>query len=153
VFPDSAITLFQRLGGRWDCTGGFARGGSLAADLTFTPLFGAHALAFEHVDRAPGVYWQHGTWSVDAKSGAINSAGVAGSTSEYMGSPTLFVAQNWTTTSITLVADTIKSPPFASNRFTYSLIAANTLKMVWEISRNGQWAVGDSLVCARSSRA
>jgi len=148
-FPDSAMALFKALAGHWSCNGGFARGGSLAADLTFTPAMDGHALSFEHVDRVPGSYWQSSTWAVEAKTGRIVSAGAAGSTKDHTGAPTLFVAKAWSPTSVTLEADTIKAPPFAPNRFTYSLLSANGLKMTWEVSRNGTWALGDSLVCAR----
>lgn len=50
-----------------------------------------------------------------------------------------------------LVGDTIKAPPFAPNRFNYSVTGANGLKMVWEVGRNGAWPLGDSLVCARGA--
>jgi hypothetical protein len=148
-FPDSATTLFRNLSGRWSCAGGFGRGGALAADLTFTAIMSAHALSFEHIDRAPSTYWQRSTWSVDARTGGIVAAGIAGSTRAYTGSPTLFVAPAWGTTRIVLNADTIKTPPFVPNRFTYAVNPAGELEMKWEVLRNGSWALGDSLVCSR----
>jgi len=151
--PDSivvrAATLFGNVGGWWSCAGGFARGAPLAADLTFTPVADRRALTFLHTDRAPNVYWQSATWSLDAN-GRIVSMAMAGSMKGHTGAPALFIASNWSERSVTLVADTVKSPPFAPNQFTYSLFAGDSLKMVWEIVRNATKTVGDSLLCGRS---
>jgi hypothetical protein len=60
----------------------------LEADLAFSPGLGGKIVSFEHVDRAPSVYWQRGTWAVDAKLARVASAGVAGSTKDASGAPT-----------------------------------------------------------------
>jgi hypothetical protein len=145
---DSAGKLFHALDGRWSCEGGFPRGGALAADLSFTLSPDGRAMLFEHLDRAPNVYWQRAIWALES-TGRIVSLGVAGSTKQQNGNSSFFVAREWSANSVTLVADTIKAPPFAPNRFTYSTTGENTLKMVWELARSGTWVVGDSLRCRR----
>jgi len=144
-----AASLFRNIAGRWTCAGGFARGGALASELTFTPFADGRALAFLHADRAPNAYWQSATWSLDA-AGHVVSMAMAGSVKTRTGAPALFIATAWSERSITLVADTVKNtPPFAPNQFTYSLISPDSLKMLWELSRGGLKAVGDSLLCGR----
>jgi len=143
-----ASALFGHLSGRWSCAGGFARGGPLEADLTFTSVADGRALTFVHADRPPNIYWQSASWSLD-DAGRIVSLSVAGSSKIRTGTASLFIATAWNESSLTLVADTVKTPPFAPNQFTYSLTGGNDLKMVWEVTRNGSRAVGDSLLCRR----
>jgi hypothetical protein len=142
--------LFARLGGKWSCKGGFARGGALEADLAFTPALGGNVMSFEHVDRAPGVYWQHTTWAIDAKLPKIVSVGIAGSQKDMSGAPAGFSSTALSDTSITLQADTLATPPFATNRFTYLSRSRESLEMRWEVLRNAAWSLGDSLVCERA---
>ena len=145
----AARTLFSSLAGQWSCQGGFPSGRSLSADLRFEPLLGGRALGFEHVDRAPGLYWQRSTWAADSKTRGIVSSALTGSQKDPIVVPALFVSTSWTTNRIELDADTVKKPPFTPNRFTYTVDSGRTLKMTWELSRNGAWVLGDSLVCAR----
>lgn len=144
--------LFTRLSGNWSCKGGFPRGVALEADLAFAPGLGGSIVSFEHVDRAPGVYWQRTTWAVDAKLAKVVSAGMAGSQKDMSGAPAGFSSTALTDASITLQADTLAAPPFATNRFTYLSRTRDSLEMRWEVLRNAAWALGDSLVCARVSR-
>jgi hypothetical protein len=81
----------------------------------------------------------------------VSSIAMTGSTKNRSGAPALFTAHEWSRYAITLVADTVKTPPFAPNRFTFRLERADRLTMRWEVARNGAWALGDSLVCARSA--
>jgi hypothetical protein len=64
--------------------------------------------------------------------------------------PQLFVAQIWSERSVVFVARPLTSPPFAANRFTYTLETPNTLNMVWEVERKDAWSVGDQLSCDRT---
>jgi hypothetical protein len=148
---DSAAVgrLFAAVAGKWSCEGGFPNGRKLAADLQFTPGVDGRIITFEHVDRAPGAYWQRSTWGYDAKAGRVTSLAMTGSTKDKSSIPAMFTSRAWTESSITLDADTLRTPPFAPNRFTYSVSAAG-LKMVWELGRGGVWALGDSLDCKRA---
>ena len=145
----TASRLFARISGKWSCKGGFPRGGTLEADLAFTPGLGGAVLSFEHVDRAPGMYWQRSTWALDAKLPKIVSVGLAGSQKDMSGAPVGFSSTALTDTSITLQADTLAAPPFATNRFTYFSRQHQSLEMRWEVLRNAAWSLGDSLVCGR----
>jgi len=116
------------------------------------PALGGNIVGFEHVDRTPGSYWQRATWALDPKLPRVVSAGVAGSQKDATGSPAAFYSTMLRETSITLQADTLGSPPFAPNRFTYLSPARDSLEMRWEVLRNGTWSLGDSLMCGRAAR-
>ena len=49
-----------------------------------------------------------------------------------------------------LVARALHAEPWAPNRFAYTLANDDSLRMVWEVERNGEWVMGDYLDCARS---
>ena len=80
------------------------------------------------------------------------SLSTSGSTKNASVSPALFLGAQWTDSSIVLEADTLKSPPWTPNRFSYALRGGASLLMRWEVQRNGAWSLGDSLVCARSPK-
>lgn len=105
-------------------------------------------LFYTHTDRAPNAFWESATWSLDA-SGRIVSMAVVGSSKTRVGAPALFIANSWSQSTITLVADTVKTPSFEPNQFTCS-VTGDHLKMVWEVSRNGVRAVGGSLLRTRA---
>jgi hypothetical protein len=149
--PDStAAALFAALAGPWACAGAFADGRPLAADLLFEPALDGRALRYRHVDRPPNTFAHEATWAFDAPAGHLISLAFA-AMGDAPASPALFVAEAWTETSITLVADTLRAPPWAPNRFTYTLDGDDALRMVWEIGRGGGWHMGDYLDCQRGT--
>jgi hypothetical protein len=142
--------LFARLSGSWSCAGGFANGRALSADLSFTPFDDGRTLTFSHRDRPPGVFWHRSTWAIVGNSRELVSVGFSGSRANTDAAPVLFIGRDVSDTAVTLVADTLKAPPFTPNRFRYVVDSSGRLLMRWEVQRNGSWALGDSLVCARS---
>jgi hypothetical protein len=59
------MSVGRRISGKWSCKDGFPRGGTLEADLAFTPGLGGNIVSFEHVDRAPG---SEVAWNVERSS-------------------------------------------------------------------------------------
>jgi len=145
-----AADLFAALRGGWSCTGALANGRPLAADLSFTPSMDGKLLRFRHADRAPSSYVQEATWGASPTRHEIVSLAYAAGTATAAPEPALFVAREWTAHSLTLVADTLQSPPWAPNRFTYTVAGPDSLKMVWEVERGGAWRMGDWLACTRA---
>jgi len=97
--------------------------------------------------RAPGLCWQRALWGYDAKGGRIVSVAVLGSQKDSASIPAMFSSSDWSDSSVVLVADTLpRVPPFPS-RFSYRRLEPSTLKMTWELMRNGSWVLGDSLMC------
>jgi len=146
----AAADLFAALRGGWSCTGALANGRPLAADLSFTPAMDGRLLRFRHADRAPSSYVQEATWGASPTRHEIVSLAYAAGTATAAPEPALFVAREWTAHSLTLVADTLQSPPWAPNRFAYTVAGPDSLKMVWEVERGGAWRMGDWLACTRA---
>ena len=145
--PEAAKQFFVALSGQWSCTGAFANGKPLAADIAFTPKSDGRVLLYHHQDRAPTNFIQDALWGPDAANHALVSLAFAGNPQVL--APQLFVAEAWSATSVVFEAKALTSPPFAPNRFTYRLDDANTLKMIWEVQRQGAWTMGDQLTCKR----
>ena len=145
----AARSLFGALAGDWSCQGAFANGRPLASRLRFTPTLDARALSYEHRDAAPSTFVHKATWLLDASSHRMVSLAAAGTQGTGDLTASLFSAQLWTATSVTLTADTLVVAPWAPNRFTYTLPGADSLHMVWEVERGGSWRMGDYLDCRR----
>lgn len=144
---EDARQLFAAIAGSWSCTGSFADGRALASDITLTPEADGRALRYHHRDRAPNSFVQDALWGPDAKNNALVSLAFAGNAQIL--APQLFVAHTWSATHIVFEAQALTSPPFAPNRFTYKLEDPNTLRMIWEVERQGNWTVGDQLKCVQ----
>lgn len=86
-------------------------------------------------------------WGPDAANHQLVSLAFAGNSLRLI--PELFVAKSWSASSVTFEAETLTSPPFAPNRFTYSIDEGGALKMIWEVQRNGTWSTGDQIKCTR----
>lgn len=143
----SAKQLFAKFAGSWSCSGKFADGRPLASDIVMTLRMDGRSLRYEHRDRAPNNFVQEATWGPDAANHQLVSLAFAGNSQRLI--PELFVAKSWSAASVTFEAETLTSPPFAPNRFTYSIDEGGALKMIWEVQRNGTWSQGDQIKCTR----
>ncbi len=145
-----ARELMAAVQGTWSCRGAFADGRALAADLRFERVFDGLGMRYVHVDRAPNSYRQDSHWVFDRESGHIVSLALTGFGKPIEANAALYVGEEWTANSVTLVHRRLLADPFAVNRFRYS-VADGRLKMVWEVSRvAGQWKMGDYLDCGRA---
>jgi hypothetical protein len=144
-----AKELFTSLAGSWSCEGTFSNGKPIASDLQFTPRLDGRALQYEHHDRPPNNFVAIALWGPDASNNQLVSAGFAGDTTTL--APVLLTAKKWAAQSVTFEAQALTSPPFAPNRFTYSL-EKSKLTIAWEVQRDGTWRVGDRLECSRGPR-
>jgi hypothetical protein len=102
-------------------------------------------------DRAPNDFVEEALWGPDAKNNAIVSVAFAGNAKGL--APQLLVAKTWSDRSVVFEARPLTSPPFAANRFTYTIESPSTLKMVWEVERKDGWSVGDHISCNRTPKA
>jgi hypothetical protein len=145
----SVNRLFANVAGRWSCAGAFADGRPLSSDITITLRVDGRAVQYQHHDRAPNDFTQEALWGPDTQNNQIVSVAFAGNATAL--GPQLLVAKVWSERSVVFEARSLTSPPFAPNRFTYTIEPPNTLKMVWEVERNGAWSVGDRISCNRTS--
>jgi hypothetical protein len=138
--------LFSSLAGSWSCEGTFSNGKPIASDLQFTPRLDGRTLQYEHRDRPPNNFVATAFWGPDASNNQLVSTGFAGDATTL--APVLFTAKKWTAQSVRFEAQSLTSPPFAPNRFTYTFEKLK-LTITWEVQRNGDWRVGDRLGCSR----
>ena len=142
-----ASRLFADVVGQWVCTGSFSDGRPLAADLSFAATMDGRTVRYVHRDRSPNRFVQEAMWGPDIANHQLVSVAFMGSAETL--TPALFVSTKWSARSVILESRPLTSPPFATNRFTYTLEALNTLRVVWEVLRDGKWSVGDELRCTR----
>jgi hypothetical protein len=147
--PDLAEVkpLFAAVTGDWSCTGAFADGRPLAADLSFVADLNGRIVRYIHRDQPPNGFVEEAMWGPDAAHAQLVSIAFLGNTAGL--SPALFVAKTWSARSVVFESATLTSPPFAPNRFTYTVDDPKGLTMIWEVQRNGSWVIGDRLDCTR----
>lgn len=141
--------LFKSLEGRWSCAGAFANGKPLAADLEFAPDADGQRLHYRHADRPPTNYVQDSVWGVDKESGTLVSLAWIATRAQPGVTPAFYVASEVSPTSVTFVHRALLKPPWAPNRFRYS-VADHALQMTWEVQKQGVWQMGDHLGCTRA---
>lgn len=141
--PDSSATWSRALEGSWSCAGAFASGKTLAADLNFTRVLGGRWLSYHHKDRPPGQYeatslWGPAQWDT-TMSPTLLYDNFGGHRRFFPGS---------TGSEVVLTRDTTDAGA-RLERFTFRPRPDGTLWFAWEVSRQGAWALGDSLSCSR----
>ena len=140
--PGSA-EMFAYLAGRWSCAGEFANGRKLEADLAWTPQLDGKWLELRHTDRAPGRFQAIAHWGTDPATGTMVSV-----TFDIGGGVRLFTAADgWTNRAVVFETRQLMAPPRGRERFTWRAESDTTLRMTWEVERDGAWRMGDYLVC------
>lgn len=142
----AARQLFAAVSGKWSCEGGFPNGRVLAADLRMESVLDGRSLSAEHLDRAPGSYWQRMSWALDGRRGVLLGVGVAGSTKDQNAAVVSWTARDWKSDGVIFETDSSKAPV---NRYAYTLQSDGTLKYGWYIRAADRWVLGDSLICRR----
>lgn len=148
VATDSLPAWAQYLSGRWGCTGAFASGRPLAADVTFAADLGGRWLQYRHTDRAPGQFQAFALW------GPLPGAShhLAAVLHDNAGGQRRFQSAGWREDAIVWGRDST-DPGARSERFTYRRTSDSTFWFAWEVRRApaADWSVGDSLTCRRAS--
>jgi hypothetical protein len=131
----------KALAGNWSCSGAFASGKPLAADVSFTPSLNGRWLTYHHQDRAPGRYEASATLGPASRDTTIAPVTIYdnfGGNRRFL--PTL------AGTELVLLRDTTEVGA-RLERFTFRPRGAGGLWFAWELARNGAWVLGDSLAC------
>lgn len=137
--------LRQFFAGRWQCSGAFASGRPIAADVTIADELEGHWLEVRHTDRAPNRYAAIALWGQPA--GARGPVAVI---TDNFGGLRRFASDGWRDGTIVFVNDSVAAARPAAERFVYRRAAADTFNMRYERTRDGAtWVLGDSLSCGR----
>lgn len=130
--------------GNWSCTGEFANGKKIEADLSFVPELDGKWLLYRHADRPPGQFKALAVWGVDHPSGRLVSIA-----EDNFGNARLFTSDGWKDGSVIFERATMLDQKINQERFRYERQSADSFKMTYERPVEGQWKMGDFIVCGR----
>ena len=135
--------------GKWSCSGEFANGKKIEADMEFDRKLSDKWLSFKHTDRPPNKYKAIGAWGMDLESGQLVAL-----QEDNGGGARLFVSKGWNNNSVVFELTPILSHAPRQERFTYTKESADTFRMKYERGLpDGSWKLGDSLLCKRAKKS
>jgi len=138
----TSMQAMQPLLGSWHCDGVFpASGKKIASTIRFDTDLGGAGLLKHHDDIAPDTYRAVEAWTYDAKGRQFNAAIV-----DSFGGARRFSSPGWAGDTLTWTSAPEVQP---AQQFVYVRAADGTLRMDWQVQRNGSFAVGDTLTCKR----
>jgi hypothetical protein len=144
--PTTDPTMVKFFSGNWSCTGELANGKKkIEADLSFTSELDGKWLLYRHSDRPPGTFEAIALWGVDQPSGKLISA-----TEDNFGNARLFTSDGWKDGSVTFTRVPMLGQKTSDELVRYERQTEHSFKMTYERSVDGQWKLGDFIVCGRN---
>ncbi|WP_430389762.1 hypothetical protein [Dyella sp. 20L07] len=140
---DSPFRDFTDLIGHWSCRGAFpASGKAIEADMRFESDLGGKALLKHHDDTlAPALYHAVEAWGYDAKADRYSAA-----ITDNFGGARIFSSVGWVDGALTWTSATEVKP---AQRFRYTRLSSDQLRVDWEVEKQGSMVIGDTLTCER----
>ena len=136
------IHAMQPLLGSWRCDGVFpASGKTIASTMRFDIDLGGAAVLKHHDDIAPANYRAVEGWTYDAKGKLFNAAIV-----DNFGGARRFSSGGWEGDTLTWASAPEVQP---AQKFIYVRAANGPLRVDWQVMRDGNYVVGDTLTCKR----
>jgi hypothetical protein len=142
--PTTDPAMVKFFSGNWSCAGAFASGKKIEADLSFTPELEGKWLLYRHSDRPPGIFKAVVLWGVDQPSGKLVSMAA-----DNFANARLFTSDGWKDGTVIFTGAAILDQKTSQERFRYERQSDNSFKMTYERSVDGQWKMGDFIVCTR----
>ncbi len=142
--PSTDPTMIKFFGGNWSCAGKFASGKKIEAEVSFTPELDGKWLLYRHSDRPPGPFKALTQWGGDQPSGSLVSV-----MEDNFGNARLFTSDGWKDGSVTFSRAAILDQKISQERFRYERQSDDSFKMTYERSADGEWKMGDFIVCTR----
>jgi hypothetical protein len=142
--PATDPAMIKFFGGNWSCAGEFANGKKIEADVSFTPELDGKWLQYRHTDRPPGLFKALALWGVDQPTGSLVSV-----MEDNFGNSRLFTSDGWKDGLVTFERAAMLDQKISRERFRYERQSADSFKMTYERSADGQWKMGDFIVCVR----
>lgn len=136
------IRAMDPLLGGWTCNGVFpASGKTIASTMRLETALGGAGVLKHHDDLAPSKYRALEIWAYDAKAMQFRATVVDGS-----GGVRQFSAPGWEGDTLTWTSAPDVQP---AQKFVYVREPGGTLRVDWQIERDGHFVVGDTLTCKR----
>ena len=138
----ASIHPMESLLGSWRCDGVFpASGKTIASTMRFEADLGGAAVLKHHDDIAPATYRAVEAWTYDAKGKQFNAAIV-----DNFGGARRFCSGGWEGDTLTWSSAPEVQP---AQKFVYVRTANGALRVDWQVKRDGNFVVGDTLTCKR----
>ena len=143
--PTTDPAMVKFFTGNWSCSGPFASGKKIEADVSFAPELDGKWLLYHHSDRPPGPFKAMAAWGMDQPSGKLISV-----MEDNFGSARLVTRDGgWKDGSVTFTRAGILDQQISQERFRYERQSENSFKMTYERLAGTQWKLGDFIVCTR----
>lgn len=140
--PQAPIHAMQSLLGGWRCDGVFpASGKTIASTMRFDIDLGGEAVLKHHDDIAPASYRAVEAWTYEPKGKQFNAAVV-----DNFGGTRRFSSSGWEGDTLAWTSAPEVQP---AQKFIYVRKADGVLRVDWQVMRDGNWVVGDTLTCKR----
>ncbi|HLN98198.1 MAG TPA: DUF1579 family protein [Pyrinomonadaceae bacterium] len=131
--------------GQWSGAGEFSNARKIEADVSFSADLDNQWLNYRHTDRAPNKYKATGMWGFDRDSERFLML-----VTDNFGGARLFVSDGWLDGRIVFNSARLLAVSPMQERFTFARESANTFRMTYETSRDGNtWRLGDYLIFRR----
>jgi hypothetical protein len=138
----ASIQDMRPLLGGWHCDGVFpASGKTIASVMRLEADLGDAIVLKHHDDLAPATYKAVEAWTYDAKSRDFNAAVV-----DSLGGARRFSSSGWEGDTLTWTSAPDVQP---AQKFVYVRGPDGTLRVDWQVKREGRFVVGDTLTCKR----
>jgi hypothetical protein len=140
---DTSIRVMDGLIGRWQCNGVFpASGRTISSTMRFESDLDGAALLKHHDDTSPPArYHALEAWGYEARSRRFNAMLLDSS-----GGARRFSTDGWVGDTLTWISSPELQP---AQRFVYVRKGQGMLQVDWQVMRDGQFVVGDTLTCKR----
>lgn len=136
------IHAMEPLLGSWRCDGVFpASGKTIASTMRFDVDLAGAAVLKHHDDIAPASYRAMEGWTYDAKGKQFNAAIV-----DNFGGARRFSSRGWEGGTLAWTSAPEVQP---AQKFIYVRAANGVLRVDWQVMRDGNYVVGDTLTCKR----
>jgi len=144
---DEAFRDFANLTGQWTCHGVFpASGKTIDSTVNFAFDLEGKAVVKHHDDTsAPATYHALEAWGYDAKAHQYNATIL-----DSFGGARVFSSEGWKDGRLVWRSSSEIQP---AQRFTYAREPGDTLRIDWEVQKQGGFVIGDTLHCSRDSAA
>ncbi|HEU4698930.1 MAG TPA: hypothetical protein VFS40_07115 [Gemmatimonadales bacterium] len=149
IAADSLPAWARWLEGRWGCTGAFASGRPIAADVAFAAELGNRWLAYRHMDRAPASYQ---AFALLGPLTPADTGRLVAVLHDNGGGQRRFTSAGWRDGALVLLRDSTEAGA-RPERFIWRRTSDSTYWFAWELRRTpgGPWTLGDSLGCRRTA--
>lgn len=144
--PAAPVASLAYFLGSWQCNGSFPSSGkAISSKMRFESDLAGSAIVKHHDDVAPSSYHDIEVWSYSNDDKRFNAF-----VADNFGGMRRFASDGWHGAVLTWSSASDVTP---IQQFVYTRLTADSMRVDWQISKDGtHYVVGDTLTCSKSSR-